>query len=232
MDYVGKALAAAAIRAYQRRLSGRGPLRRVACGFAGTESCSHYGLRAVEELASSLPAALRAIHARLSDCRDLSLYRFGAGGLGWGRGHEAEPAALAAALAERGERPTSIDHALAAREAVARWRGEAAEAAAARRLRGGRATPPLRVRPGDAAIRRLRRRGAAAAAAVAVVAVALPWTPALAAVAAAVAGIAAALSAAAARGAARRLERQRVAAAFRRPAVPVTREAARLHDAA
>lgn len=80
--YLGQWALLWAIRAYQRWLSGRGPLRRVVCTFAGVsapepfagESCSRYGLR-IAQSADSLGAALRLIRQRLRRCSGACLYR-------------------------------------------------------------------------------------------------------------------------------------------------------------
>lgn len=208
--YFGRRPAALAIRAYRRWLSGRGPLRRVACTFAATESCSAYGLRAVEELASSLPEAVRLVRARVHACRGVSVYRF-PDGFGWERDHELAPAALASALAARGERPETVAQVLAARTLIARWRGERAVYAQAKQL--AQPSGRIPVRAGDAAIahhRRAMRRGVVLAIAAAC-AVALH----VAAVAPLALAIVATLSA---RRTAERLERQRIVARWLRPA--------------
>ena len=211
MRYLGRRPLALAIRAYRRYASGRGPLRRVCCTFATTESCSAYGLRAVEELAGSLPEALRLVRARMHACRRTSIYRFTAG-LGWERDHELPPAELAHVLEARGERADTIAQVLAARTVVARWRGERAEYAAAKRI----ATPAqhrIPVRGGDAAItqhRRAMRRGLAFAVLAAVAIVVSVW--------ALVPLVAALVATVNARTSAHRLEQQRVAAKFLRPA--------------
>jgi putative component of membrane protein insertase Oxa1/YidC/SpoIIIJ protein YidD len=73
----------AVIRFYRRHLSGRGPLRRVRCTFAGLESCSAYGERIVQETPSAW-MAMRRILRRLRRCRHLSLYHLKDGKFGWG----------------------------------------------------------------------------------------------------------------------------------------------------
>ncbi|MCW5807069.1 MAG: membrane protein insertion efficiency factor YidD, partial [Deltaproteobacteria bacterium] len=82
---------AAAIRAYRRWLSGRGPLRGVSCTFARCESCSAYGLRVARE-APTAAHAIRLIRRRLRRCRDASVYALAAPGggaaLAWGADHE------------------------------------------------------------------------------------------------------------------------------------------------
>lgn len=210
--YLGQRPVVLAIRAYRRWFSGRGVLRRVCCTFASTESCSAYGLRATSELATSLPDAMRLVRARLRACRRTSLYRFSAG-LGWERDHELEPAALARDLAVRGERPETIAQVLAARTLIARWRGERSAYAEARRL-GAMADRPLPVRAGDAAIARYRRAMRRGVALVVLAAVAAVLFSALFGLVA-VAGLAAMSNA---RTSAQRLEQQRVAARFLRPA--------------
>lgn len=211
MRYVGRRPFALAIRGYRRFVSGRGPMRGVCCTFASTESCSAYGLRATEELATSLPHALRLVRTRIRACRGMSIYRF-SDGLGWERDHERAPAELVAMLAARGERTDTIAQVLAARTAVAKWRGERAELAAARSVAAG-AKHRVGVRAGDAAIARHRRtqvRGAGLAVLAAVGAVLTLWAlvPMMFALASAIG----------ARGAALRLEQQRIAARFLRPA--------------
>ena len=210
--YVSRRVAALAIRGYRRYVSGRGPLRRVACTFAATESCSAYGLRAVEELATSLPHALRLVRARIRACRCVSVYRF-AEGFGWERDHELAPAVLASQLAARGEQPATIAQVLAARTLIARWRGERAAYAEAMQL--ARSAERIPVRAGDAAIshhRRAMHRGFVLTllAAVAVVVHVTAVLPCLLGV----------LATVNARSSLERLERQRVAARFLRPAVP------------
>ncbi len=75
------------------------------------------------------------------------------------------PSTDVAALAARGERPTTIAQVLAAREAIARWRGDAADAAAASAVRDAWPAPtgPVPLRPGDAAITHHRRSATRAA---------------------------------------------------------------------
>jgi hypothetical protein len=77
-----RALLLGLIRVYRQRLAGRGPFRNVRCTFAHLESCSAYGERIARE-APSTGAALRCICGRLRRCRDLSLFRFPDGALGW-----------------------------------------------------------------------------------------------------------------------------------------------------
>ena len=206
MSYLGRTPAVLAIRAYRRWLSGRGPLRGVCCTFASTESCSAYGLRAAQS-ARSLPEAVRRVRARVRACRGSSIYRF-AQGRGWERDHEHAPAALAQQLVARGERPDTVAQVIAARMTIARWRGERDV------YRPVRAPHPIPVRAGDAAIRAHHRTQRRAAALVAI-ACALLVVSLLAVIPAALG----ALAIVNARASARRLERQRVAATFLRPAV-------------
>jgi putative component of membrane protein insertase Oxa1/YidC/SpoIIIJ protein YidD len=211
MTYVGRRPLAFAIRAYRRFVSGKGPMRRVCCTFATTESCSAYGLRVTEDLATSLPHAFGLVRARIRACRTMSIYRFREG-LGWERDHERAPAELVALLEARGERADTIAQVMAARTAVAKWRGERAELAAARPIAAA-AKHRVGVRAGDAAIARHRQatlRGATFAVLAMMLATVSLWAivPMLFSVAAA----------ASARGAALRLEQQRVAARFLRPA--------------
>ena len=206
MSYLGRTPALFAIRAYRRWISGRGPLRRVCCTFASTESCSAYGLRAASE-ARSLLEAMRLVRARVRACRGSSIYRF-EHGLGWERDHEHAPATLANVLAARRERPETIAQVIAARMTIAKWRGERAL------YRPVRARHPIPVRAGEAAIR-AHRRTLWRAAALVLVASALLAVSLLALFPLALGAVAAA----SARASARRLERQRVAAKFLRPAV-------------
>jgi putative component of membrane protein insertase Oxa1/YidC/SpoIIIJ protein YidD len=206
VSYLGQTPALLAIRAYRRWVSGRGPMRRVCCTFASTESCSAYGLRATRDLARSLPDAVRLVRARVRACRGSSIYRF-ENGLGWERDHEYAPAELARLLAARGERPDTITQVIAARMAIAKWRGERDA------YRPVRAPHPIPVRAGDAAIahhhRVVRRTAMLALVAVATLFVSIFAILPLALGVVAIAN---------ARTSARRLERQRVAATFLRPA--------------
>jgi putative component of membrane protein insertase Oxa1/YidC/SpoIIIJ protein YidD len=239
-------LLALAIRGYRRYLSGRGPLRRVRCTFHATESCSAYGLRAVEQLSTSFPHALRLVRARIRMCRCTSIYRF-EHGLGWERDHELEPAALMTSLVERGEHDDTIAQVLAARTVVAKWCGDRDAYASALQLRdgargdvyasnsarassGARASNEVRapnnaravgtprhhipLRAGDAAIlhhRHVMCRGLVLAAVAAVIAF-ISWI-------AVVPMVLAVGAAASARTSAKRLERQRIASRFLRPAL-------------
>lgn len=208
---IGRRSLAFVIRGYRRFVSGRGPLRRVCCTFASTESCSAYGLRATTEIATSLPHALGLVRARLRACRRMSIYRF-SHGLGWERDHDRAPAELVAVLEARGERTDTIAQVLAARTAVAKWRGEREALVAARAASVG-ARHRVGVRAGDAAIarhRQVKRRGGVLAVACAVIALASLW---------ALVPLALALvTALGAHASLARLEQQRVAAKFLRPA--------------
>ena len=241
---IGRRALSLAIRGYRRWLSGRGPLRRVSCTFASTESCSAYGLRAVDEIATSLPHAIGLVRARVRACRHASVYRF-ANGLGWERAHDEAPSEIARSMVARGERADTVAQVIAARMMVAKWRGEREAYAHARSL----ASPipardvespipardidraiathpiparemstiakhPIPVRAGDAAIR-YHQRVARRAGVLAVVAVMLVVVSIFALVPFAMA-IGAAMTA---RSAAKRLERQRVAAGFLRPRI-------------
>lgn len=201
---------ALAIRGYRRWISGRGPLRRVGCTFAGTESCSAYGLRVTSEVATSLPAALRLIRARLRACRDSSLHRFGARGLGWGTDHDRAPDALIATLRARAELPASIALVLTARELVARYAGDGPAAHACGVALHAAAVPRriVPLRPGDAGIARHRRLGTRAL--VLALALLLLVVPPLLLL----------RTARAHRRTARRLARQRAAGSFLRPVLP------------
>jgi putative component of membrane protein insertase Oxa1/YidC/SpoIIIJ protein YidD len=207
VSYLGRTPAVLAIRAYRRWVSGRGPLRGVCCTFASTESCSAYGLRATRDLARSLPEAVRLVRARVRSCRGASIYRF-EHGLGWERDHEHAPCELARKLLARGERADTIAQVIAARMTIARWRGERDV------YRPVRAPHPIPVRAGDAAIR-AHRRTLRRAAVLVLLACALAVVSLFALVPLAL-GIVALANA---RASARRLERQRVAATFLRPAV-------------
>lgn len=211
MTYLGRRPAALAIRAYRRWLSGRGPLRRVCCTFSSTESCSAYGLRAVEDIAGSLLEAVRLVRNRIKACRRASVYRFPAG-LGWDRDHELAPSQLVHLLVTRGEHRETIAQVLAARTLVARWRGDRASYAEAKRI----AIAPahrIPVRAGDAAIRGYRRTMFRAGAVT--VLAALLVSLHVVAIAPVLLGT---LVLAGARASAHRLEQQRVAAKFLRPA--------------
>lgn len=182
-------------------------MRKVCCTFASTESCSAYGLRATRDLARSLPEAMRLVRARVRACRGSSIYRFETG-LGWERDHEHAPAALARTLLARGERSDTIAQVIAARMAIAKWRGERDA------FRPVRAPHPIPVRAGDAAIRHHRQTTRRVAALV-LVAFVLLFVSLVAIVPLALGAVAIAN----ARTSARRLEQQRVASTFLRPAV-------------
>lgn len=120
----------ALIRTYRRWLSGRGPLARVRCSFAGDESCSAFGLRA----ATTAPSAWHAvgqIRRRLARCRNVSVYALPVDArsrvLGWGADHDRALDELCAELARDRELPAAQARVLAARALVARWRSDAAE---------------------------------------------------------------------------------------------------------
>jgi putative component of membrane protein insertase Oxa1/YidC/SpoIIIJ protein YidD len=98
----------AGIRFYRRRLSGRGPFRRVRCTFEGLESCSAFAERIVQETPSAW-TAMRRILRRLRRCRHLSLYQLKDGKLGWGSDYDT---ALGGVCVEEAAR--QMDSALAA----------------------------------------------------------------------------------------------------------------------
>ena len=111
------------VLAYRRWLSGRGPLRDVACTFAHAESCSAYALRLLESRGGL--RALRLIRRRLRRCGDASLYRLSSGRLGWGELHERSDAAVA--RQRRSARRPARD--LAASRTITRLRAGHSEAA-------------------------------------------------------------------------------------------------------
>lgn len=115
---LGLLILAAVIWLYRRYLSGRGPLKRVACTFRGTESCSAYGLRAVRE-AVGVGEAVRRIRTRLRACGETSLFVHGDQTLRWRPLYDLEPAALEAALVARAELPATRAFVLASRAVVA-----------------------------------------------------------------------------------------------------------------
>lgn len=184
-------LAIAAIRAYRRWGSGRGPLARVRCSFQHAETCSAYGLRIAH--GRGLVATARLVRARLRRCRATAVYRVaGAAALGWGAAHDAPPDAIGAELAAAAERDDSAAVVWRARAVVARWRGDLADqAACAARLDAVAAVAPT-ARP----VLRVAPRGArggvgiavtAALVVTAAVVVALAGAPRLALIAGAVA---------------------------------------------
>ena len=182
-----------AIRLYRRRVSGRGPLRRVTCSFHAAESCSAYGLRVSEEVATGLGQALGLIRRRLRSCGDVAIVRFPDGpdhphgALAWGALHDRPISEVATELADAGERPDSCALVVSSRALVAAWRGDAVDAARCRvaLTRLAVAPPRVVVRPGPATVRWLRHRVATRAGAGVALAVLLVLTvPALAAAAA------------------------------------------------
>ncbi len=74
-SWLGRRPLELAILYYRRRLSGRGPLRRVTCTFGRCESCSAYGLRVVRHHAHGLLHAMRLIFGRIRRCRTSSVHR-------------------------------------------------------------------------------------------------------------------------------------------------------------
>jgi putative component of membrane protein insertase Oxa1/YidC/SpoIIIJ protein YidD len=78
----------ASIRFYRRRISGKGPLRRVDCTFKTHESCAAFAERVILEAPSAL-GSLVCIARRLKRCRGLSLYYLANGTLGWEREYDA-----------------------------------------------------------------------------------------------------------------------------------------------
>lgn len=132
------------VRGYRRFLSGRGPLARVRCSFARSESCSAYGLRVATESQGTMEA-LRLIRQRLSRCGSASLYR-SRDDLAFGELYDdLDPDRFYAALAAARESPESV--ALVARGAaqcaLLVGRQDLARQHA-RRAGGGTAMPPLR----------------------------------------------------------------------------------------
>jgi putative component of membrane protein insertase Oxa1/YidC/SpoIIIJ protein YidD len=124
-----RALLSRGVAFYRRRLSGRGPLRRVRCTFEHTESCSAYGARVLRGSRSSAEAVAR-IARRLLRCRSLSLYAFPGGGLGWGDGFDAllGPAGASAGRRQLDRRLTRDAELPATRDAVAAACARVAEA--------------------------------------------------------------------------------------------------------
>jgi putative component of membrane protein insertase Oxa1/YidC/SpoIIIJ protein YidD len=124
MGYPGQTLLIGLIAFYRRWLSGRGPLRRVACTFCRTESCSAYGLRVARAAARSLPEALRLIRARLRRCRRAALYRL-PDGWAWGACYDLDGgAALARELDQALELPATRAAVLWSAALVARHCGD------------------------------------------------------------------------------------------------------------
>jgi hypothetical protein len=143
----------AALLLYRRLVSGRGPLRRVACSFADVESCSAFGLRACTE-AQSLFQALSLIRRRLRRCRTAAVYRLASGEplvLGWGEIYDDCTAAeLDSALMAARERVETRAMVLATAARIASWRGQPDRAAGlVRRARACSISPlPPRWRDG------------------------------------------------------------------------------------
>jgi putative component of membrane protein insertase Oxa1/YidC/SpoIIIJ protein YidD len=138
------------IRAYRRWVSGRGPLRRVRCTFHDSESCSAFGLRAARE-APGARVAWGRIRRRIRRCADASLFALDAPdatrALGWGADHDRPLAELHAELVADGEGEHARVQVLSAREGAARWRGDLADVAGVRGLRGEAAPIRPRLRP-------------------------------------------------------------------------------------
>lgn len=207
----------AAIDGYRRRLSGRGPLRRVRCTFHHGETCSAYGRRVAVEAPGAL-AALRLIRRRLHRCADASLYTLSGDVLGWGPAYDRPLAAWHTELERDRELPATRDSLLRARAAVARWRGDRVDLRALSALAPPAAGPRLIVRRAHAGY------GAVALAlvrpallALALVAAAIVLAPPLAsAVLATVASLAVAGRAGRLVGRTRRLRWQATAAAIAR----------------
>lgn len=112
---------------YRRWISGRGPMRRVRCTFHHGETCSAFGLRAARE-APSFRVAWGRIRRRTRRCRNASIYDCSPPGgpraLGWGSDHDRPLDELLAELSADDERPEARATVLAARLAVARFRGD------------------------------------------------------------------------------------------------------------
>jgi len=121
MGYLGQWLLVSLIRLYRRRYSGRGPLRRLTCTFCGSESCSAYALRVAEDVATSLPEAVRLIRGRLRRCRQASLYRL-PDGFGWGECFDDNE--LEANVLKAHELPGTVALVLRSAALVARQRGQ------------------------------------------------------------------------------------------------------------
>jgi hypothetical protein len=140
----------AAILFYRRRLSGRGPLRKVRCTFGHCESCSAYGLRAARE-APTVREAIGRIRRRLRRCRDASVYALvapdGGRALAWGDDLDRPIDELIASLETADELPPARATVLAAREAVARWRGDLVDRMAVAAHRRGLPRASLMIRP-------------------------------------------------------------------------------------
>jgi putative component of membrane protein insertase Oxa1/YidC/SpoIIIJ protein YidD len=113
------------VRIYRRFISGRGPLARIRCSFP-EETCSAFGLRALDE-APSTRAAIARIARRMRRCRDACLI-VGPGAVSWTALHDQPPAEIVAELTADGERADAIARILAVRRAVAILRGDVAAA--------------------------------------------------------------------------------------------------------
>lgn len=120
--WLGRRVLEAAIVLYRRRVSGRGPLRRVTCTFGRCESCSAYGLRMVRHHARSLPHAVRLILGRIRRCRSSSVYRSDRTIL-WGTDYD-ELDRVDAVAVQAYERPRTRGALLRAAIGLARYRGE------------------------------------------------------------------------------------------------------------
>ncbi|MCI0457894.1 MAG: membrane protein insertion efficiency factor YidD [Gemmataceae bacterium] len=141
MSYPGQTLLIGLIAFYRRWLSGRGPLRRVACTFGRTESCSAYGLRMAREVAGTLPEALRLIRARVRRCRRAALYRL-PDGWAWGECYDADDCRdLERELTEARELPATTAAVLWSAALLARHCGDAGRLRACAELARGYGGP-------------------------------------------------------------------------------------------
>lgn len=123
-SYIGRRLLIFGIELYRRYLSGKGPLKKVACTFHKTESCSAYGLRIAKE-SQSLPAALQKIRGRLSRCGAASLFRGEGQTLVWGELYDEEdPALFEKELVAQSESKESIRAGLLHAARVAKFQGD------------------------------------------------------------------------------------------------------------
>lgn len=169
-------LVLACIRLYRRRISGRGPLRRVRCTFHHCESCSAYGLRVAQQ-APSVWVAVRLLRRRLRRCGSAALYRNERGWL-WGELYDDVDDAeeLVALLRSEQELPQTREAVLRAAVQVAAARGDRA---ACRRLERHLGPEPARlvVRRASVMQRTLQRRAVARVVLCLVPALALPWLP-------------------------------------------------------
>lgn len=179
-EWVGRTWLEAAILWYRRRVSGRGPLRSVVCSFGESESCSAYGLRVVQQRATSLPSALAMIFGRIRRCRNSSVYRDRVALL-WGADYD-DLARVDDVAREAFEQPKTRVALLRAAIAVARYRGHNAFGRLCSQLRTavtGLRSPHARLplRDGSRLSQRLRarwQRSLRAAAALLVVCLFLP----------------------------------------------------------